>query len=349
MRLKEVTKWLGIVLSIAVMVGIVNANPAVAARKNVIIGSLTWSGSQAIEQIMKYVLEEKLDTPVEITNLAQAVLFAAMDKGSADVYPDMWIPNQQAGFDKYVKERKTIAVKLSYDNASEGIWMPAKIAQKHGIKSVFDLKGKDLGWCVVGNVYAFDFEDVASFTLGQKNYLLVGDIGNNGLASTVQILYLIEEPPIDGNGKVKAERAPVVQIMNYCYEDDHRDCEALAVDPTSRTILLVSKENGSLCYVYALAWPKNDPNEATVARKIATLKVPPVTAMDVSPDGRRAAVLDDDTLHQDILGANNIGLHSVWITRRADRPENMANHGLIVPDSVIHALSELPALVKNLG
>ena len=143
MRLKEVTKWLGIVLSIAVMVGIVNANPAVAARKNVIIGSLTWSGSQAIEQIMKYVLEEKLNTPVEITNLAQPLLFAALDKGSADVYPDMWIPSQQAGFDKYVKERKSIVVKLSYDKASEGIWMPAKIAKEHGIKSVFDLKGKE--------------------------------------------------------------------------------------------------------------------------------------------------------------------------------------------------------------
>ena len=143
MRLKKVTKWLRIIPSIVLLLGVLSANPAVAERKNVIIGSLTWSGSQAIEQIMKYVLEVKLNTPVEITNLAQPVLFAAMDKGSADVYPDMWIPNQQAGFDKYVKERKSIAVKLSYDNALEGIWMPAKIAKEHGIKSVFDLKGKE--------------------------------------------------------------------------------------------------------------------------------------------------------------------------------------------------------------
>ena len=61
------------------------------------------------------------------------------------------------------------------------------------------------------------------------------------------------------------------------------------------------------------------------------------------------ALMVGDTLHQDILGANNTGLHSVWITRRADRPDNIANQGRIVPDSVIHALSELPALVKNLG
>ncbi len=155
----------------------------------------------------------------------------------------------------------------------------------------FDLKGRDLGWCVLADVYAFDFEDVASFTLGQKNYLLVGDIGNNGLASTVQILYLIEEPPVDPQRGPAVRRAPVVQIMHFAYEDDHRNCEGLAVDPTGKTILLVSKETGSACYVYALDWPKNNPKKATTARKIATLKIPPATALDVSPDGRRAVVL----------------------------------------------------------
>jgi hypothetical protein len=155
----------------------------------------------------------------------------------------------------------------------------------------FDSKGKDLGWCVLEETMAFDFEDVASFTLGKKNYVLVGDIGNNGLAATVQILYLIEEPPVDPKGGPATRRAPIVQVMHFAYEDDHRNCEGLAVDPTSKTILLVSKESGPECYVYALAWPKNDPQVATTAKKIGTLKIPPATAMDVSPDGRRAVVL----------------------------------------------------------
>ena len=65
-----------------------------------------------------------------------------------------------------------------------------------------------------------------------------------------------------------------------------------------------------------------------------------------SPD---QAIMVGDTLDADILGANNAGIHSVWITRRADRPENMANQGRIIPDSVIQTLSELPAMVRNLG
>lgn len=155
----------------------------------------------------------------------------------------------------------------------------------------FDAKGKDLGWCQLADIQAFDFEDIASFRLDKKNLLLIGDVGNNGLAATVQILYLIEEPPIDPKGTNSGKHVPVVQVINYAYEDDHRNCEGLAVDPTSRTILLVTKEKTSSCFVYALAWPENDPKRVHTARKIATLKIPPTTAMDVSPDGLRAVVL----------------------------------------------------------
>jgi len=159
-----------------------------------------------------------------------------------------------------------------------------------------DRRGRDFGRWALPDVFAYDFEDVASFTLDGKPHLLIGDIGNNGLAATVMILYLIEEPVLDPkrpnpDPHAKPKPAPVVQVMNYSYYDDHRNCEGLAVDPTSKTILLVSKEKQSECYVYALPWPKNDPTKATVARKIATLIIPPATAMDVSPDGRRAVVL----------------------------------------------------------
>ncbi len=127
-------------LVLAVLVAAVLAGPAQAARKNVIIGGMTWTGSEAVEQIMKYVLEEKLGIPVEIKQLTAAVLWPAMDKGQADIYPDMWMPNQMDGWKKYVEERKSVVGKLSYDNAPQGIYMSAPLAKKYGIKSVFDLK-----------------------------------------------------------------------------------------------------------------------------------------------------------------------------------------------------------------
>jgi len=156
----------------------------------------------------------------------------------------------------------------------------------------FDLKGKDRGSCVVSGIHAYDWEDIASFTMDGKSYLLVGDCGNNGMAAAVHMLYLVEEPPLDPAGGVAVREVPVVQTIHFAYEDDFRNCEAIAVDPTSRTILLATKEWLLHSHIYAMAWPKNDPKKATTARKIATLTaVPLVTAMDVSPDGRRAIVL----------------------------------------------------------
>lgn len=154
----------------------------------------------------------------------------------------------------------------------------------------FDRKGRDLGSCLLDGVEAFDWEDIASYTLDGKNYLLVGDIGNNGLNADVQLLHLVEEPPLDPQSGLKVKRVPVVQTIHLAYEDKPRNCEALGVDPVTRTVLLVSKEKKPESHVYALAWPKGDPKKVHTARKIATLKLPLVTGMDISPDGRRAVV-----------------------------------------------------------
>ncbi|HEX2980545.1 MAG TPA: HAD family hydrolase [Anaerolineaceae bacterium] len=59
------------------------------------------------------------------------------------------------------------------------------------------------------------------------------------------------------------------------------------------------------------------------------------------------AVMVGDTLGADILGANNLGMGSVWITRRADVAANHAHEDTIQPDAVIHTLSELPGLLAH--
>lgn len=58
-------------------------------------------------------------------------------------------------------------------------------------------------------------------------------------------------------------------------------------------------------------------------------------------------VMVGDTLHADILGANKMGIFSVWITRRADRPDNNANKEKIIPKATIQTLAELPGLLQK--
>ena len=155
----------------------------------------------------------------------------------------------------------------------------------------FDSEGRDLGSCVLSGVIAYDWEDIVSFQADGRSYLLVCDVGNNGRAAPVQMLHLVEEPIVDPERGVERSEVPVVRTICLSYEDDHRDCEAVAVDPTDKTILLVAKEWSLKCRAYALPWPPEESEKAFVARPIATLNVPMATAMDVSPDGRRAVVL----------------------------------------------------------
>lgn len=156
---------------------------------------------------------------------------------------------------------------------------------------LLDAKGRDLGSCLLEGIRAYDWEDIAAFRADGKDYLLLADTGNNALAAAVHMLYVIEEPPLDAAGNVAVKSVPVLQTIHLSYEDDFRNCEAVAVDPKDRTILLVSKERTVECNVYGLPWPQANPQKAYVARVIARLKIPLVTAMDVSPDGRRAVVL----------------------------------------------------------
>ena len=156
---------------------------------------------------------------------------------------------------------------------------------------LFDSQGRDLGSSRLRGVFAFDWEDIFSFSEDGKHYLMICDVGNNGRAAGVQPIYLVEEPAIDPQRGVTQDSVPVVREIHIAYEDDHRDCEAVAVDPTSKTIFFASKEKKHGSLIYALDWPEAKPDHAFATRRIATLEIPPVTAMDISPDGLRAIVL----------------------------------------------------------
>ncbi len=61
------------------------------------------------------------------------------------------------------------------------------------------------------------------------------------------------------------------------------------------------------------------------------------------------AAMVGDTLGADILGAQNAGLYSIWLTRRADTPANRAHASTIVPDAQIPSLAQLPSLIKEIA
>ncbi|MGB7874004.1 MAG: HAD family hydrolase [Anaerolineales bacterium] len=55
-----------------------------------------------------------------------------------------------------------------------------------------------------------------------------------------------------------------------------------------------------------------------------------------------------DTLNADILGANQIGMYSIWITRRVDVPPDGELPVQPQPQATINSLGELPSLLREL-
>jgi len=156
----------------------------------------------------------------------------------------------------------------------------------------FNAKGEDLAAFDVEGAIHRDWEDMAAFALGKKSYLLLADTGDNDAERERCTLYLVEEPRLDPARRGFRAKLRVALAIDFRYEDGARDCEAVAVDPTSRLVILVSKAIAFSCTAYALPLPERVArDEVLVARPIARLKVPIVTAMDISPDGLRAIVL----------------------------------------------------------
>jgi hypothetical protein len=83
-----------------------------------------------------------------------------------------------------------------------------------------------------------DWEDLDSFDLDGKHYLLVADTGDNGGIRKLLTLYVIEEPahPRDGDSVTPAWR------IDFHWPDGARDCEATAVDAKKGEVLLISKK-----------------------------------------------------------------------------------------------------------
>lgn len=148
----------------------------------------------------------------------------------------------------------------------------------------FDRQGKHIGTCQLKKAGNVDWEDMCSFTIDGKHKLLIGDVGDNQARRRSCRLYLLDEPD-DPSDEVKD-----YHIIKLRYSTGPLDCEAIGVDSVSRKLICVEKRWGLSCRVLEAPYPGEELDQI-VAKPIGRLSLPLVTAMDISPDGRRALVL----------------------------------------------------------
>ncbi len=155
----------------------------------------------------------------------------------------------------------------------------------------FDTAGKGLATMQISGVRPRDWEDVCSFADGEAGMLLIADVGDNDRQRAEYAIHAVREPLLRPGHRGVVGSLKLVRTVRFRYADGPSNCEAIAFDPTDRTVYLLTKALTRTAKLYSFRWPRADPPKPLVLKPLATLALPSVTAMDISPDGRRAVAL----------------------------------------------------------
>jgi glycine betaine/proline transport system substrate-binding protein len=105
-----------------------------------------YATATAVMNVIKNAAEQELGLDVStVTTTAVPVIWEAMDrnKGEVDIWPDVWLPNQQGLVDKYVKGAGTVKLAQNGYEAKQGYCVTQVTVDKYHIKDVSDLANPD--------------------------------------------------------------------------------------------------------------------------------------------------------------------------------------------------------------
>ncbi len=154
-----------------------------------------------------------------------------------------------------------------------------------------------------------DWEDIDSFDLAGKHYLMIADTGDNGGIRKSLSLTIIEEPATLRDG----DALRPAWTINFRWPDGARDCEATAVDSANGEVLLISKKRVPPELFRLPLQPGDGLQTAELVTTLSgidqpsenQLKANPVygryrsqiSGADLSPNGRVLAVLNYHSIH----------------------------------------------------
>lgn len=123
-----------------------------------------------------------------------------------------------------------------------------------------------------------DWEDIAvgPGPDSTRQYVYVGDIGDNDAEYQFKYIYRFEEPTVAaGNSEITISD---VDKITFKLSDRVKDTESLMIDPYTKNIYLISKRENPV-YLYELKYPQTE-GETLVASRIMELPFTSIVAAD---------------------------------------------------------------------
>ena len=156
------------------------------------------------------------------------------------------------------------------------------------------VRGEALGRVRVAGAWLHDTETLARWRSGGRDWLLIGDVGDNRTRRDHVVVHAVEEPASD------ATRAEIAWSVRFRYPDGARDAEAMAVDPGTGDLLVLSKrDKPPRLYRVPLSASAGDAIATAeyVGSPAAGTIRGAVTGLDIGDDGRDLVVLSYDGLY----------------------------------------------------
>lgn len=124
------------------LLGLMAAAPAFAAEDcgSVTIAEMNWASAGLAAWVDKIILEEGYGCDVALVSGDTVPTFTSMnEKSEPDVAPELWVNAVKVALDAAVEEgRIQVASEILSDGGVEGFWVPTKLAEEHGIKTIED-------------------------------------------------------------------------------------------------------------------------------------------------------------------------------------------------------------------
>jgi hypothetical protein len=148
-----------------------------------------------------------------------------------------------------------------------------------------DANGSDIGTLTLSSVNNRDWEDIAvgPGPDATKSYVYVGEIGDNDSKYNSVYVYRFPEPNLTGITLPFVSTIPAVDVIQLKYPDGPRNAETLMIDPLTKDIYIVSKEN-TFAKVYVAKYPQSLTSVTTLT-PIVKFYFNKATGGDISPDG----------------------------------------------------------------
>lgn len=137
-----------------------------------------------------------------------------------------------------------------------------------------------------------DWEDmtIAPGPVPDVHYVYLAETGDNNKVYPVKYIYRFEEPAlanINDGGFVTS----TVDRIAFTFPDGIKNAEAIMVDPLTKDIYVISKEDQTVIYV--APYPQDIKKTFTLV-KLAALPMPSVTSAGISPDGSEIIIKNYD-------------------------------------------------------